>query len=108
MPRDDVLVPDGGLSGAPEDRRHDLASDLWTNRPLRDDFQTAAAHRTYYLAGAAVATTASYQTSDDLARGARSSTAVLAKRTVCVSWSPTTLPGSRPRSAISARSLRTT
>ncbi len=55
-----------GLSGALEDRRHDLASDLWTNRPLRDDIQTAAVHRTYYLAGAAVATTASYQTSDDL------------------------------------------
>ena len=67
MPRDDdVLVPHGGLSGAPEDRRHDLASDLWTNPPLRDDYQTAAVHRTYYLAGAAVATTASYQTSDDL------------------------------------------
>lgn len=38
MPRDDAVVPDGGLSGAPEGRRHDLASDLWTtNRPLRDD-----------------------------------------------------------------------
>ncbi|MBA3800920.1 MAG: hypothetical protein H0X18_17875 [Geodermatophilaceae bacterium] len=54
------------MSGAPEDLRQDLASDLWTNQPLRDDLQTAAVHRTYYLAGAAVATIASHQTSDDL------------------------------------------
>lgn len=36
MPGDDVLVPDGGLSGTPEDRRQDLAADPWTEQPLRD------------------------------------------------------------------------
>ena len=60
----DVLVLDGGLSNALEDRGVDLSSDLWTARLLLDDpEQIAAVHRDYYLAGADVATTASYQAS---------------------------------------------
>lgn len=64
MQLDDVLVLDGGLSNALEDRGVDLSSDLWTARLLLDDpDQIAAVHRDYYLAGADVATTASYQAS---------------------------------------------
>ena len=64
MDLDDVLVLDGGLSNALEDRGLDLSSDLWTARLLLDDpDQVAAVHRDYYLAGADVATTASYQAS---------------------------------------------
>ena len=64
MKLDDVLVLDGGLSNALEDRGLDLSSDLWTARLLLDDpAQIAAVHRDYYLAGADVATTASYQAS---------------------------------------------
>ena len=32
-----TVVLDGGLSNALEDRWHDLSSDLWTARLLRDD-----------------------------------------------------------------------
>lgn len=64
MQLDEVLVLDGGLSNALEDRGLDLTSDLWTARLLLDDpAQIAAVHRDYYLAGADVATTASYQAS---------------------------------------------
>lgn len=64
MNLDEVLVLDGGLSNALEDRGLDLSSDLWTARLLLDDpAQIAAVHRDYYLAGADVATTASYQAS---------------------------------------------
>ena len=64
MNLDDLLVLDGGLSNALEDRGLDLSSDLWTARLLLDDpAQIAAVHRDYYLAGADVATTASYQAS---------------------------------------------
>jgi homocysteine S-methyltransferase len=64
MQLDRVLVLDGGLSNALEDRGLDLSSDLWTARLLLDDpWQIAAVHRDYYLAGADVATTASYQAS---------------------------------------------
>ena len=60
----DVVVLDGGLSNGLEDRGVDLSSDLWTARLLLDDpAQIAAVHRDYYLAGADVATTASYQAS---------------------------------------------
>lgn len=62
MPAEHVVVLDGGLSNALEDRGHDLVSDLWTARLLRDQpDEIAAVHRSYYLAGADVATTASYQ-----------------------------------------------
>jgi homocysteine S-methyltransferase len=61
---DGTVVLDGGLSNALEDRGHDLSSDLWTARLLRDDpGEIVAAHRAYFAAGARVATTASYQAS---------------------------------------------
>jgi homocysteine S-methyltransferase len=60
------IVLDGGLSNALEDRGHDLAGPLWTARLLRDaPAEIAAVHRTYFAAGARVATTASYQVSVD-------------------------------------------
>lgn len=59
-----VLILDGGMSNALEDRGVDLADDLWTARLLRDDpAQIIAVHRAYFDAGADVATTASYQAS---------------------------------------------
>ncbi len=59
-----VLVLDGGLSNALEDRGADLSDDLWTARLLRDaPEEVVAVHRTYFEAGADVATTASYQAS---------------------------------------------
>ncbi|HEY6934932.1 MAG TPA: homocysteine S-methyltransferase [Marmoricola sp.] len=61
---DDVVVLDGGLSNALEDRGHDLSDGLWTARLLRDaPAEIAAVHRDYFAAGARVATTASYQAS---------------------------------------------
>lgn len=59
-----VVVLDGGLATALGDRGHDLTDELWTARLLRDaPAEIAAAHRTYFEAGAHVATTASYQAS---------------------------------------------
>lgn len=59
-----VVVLDGGMSNALEDRGHDLRGDLWTARLLNDaPEEIAAVHRTYLAAGARVATTASYQAS---------------------------------------------
>src|ERR687889_664043 len=64
MSRLAVVVLDGGMSNALEDRGHDLTGDLWTARLLRDaPEEIAAVHRTYFAAGARVATTASYQAS---------------------------------------------
>ena len=61
---DRVLVLDGGMSNALEDRGLDLADELWTARLLRDDpAQIVAVHLAYFGAGAEVATTASYQAS---------------------------------------------
>jgi homocysteine S-methyltransferase len=60
----EVLVLDGGLSNALEDRGLDVGGPLWTARVLRDrPEEVAAVHRDYYRAGATVATTASYQAS---------------------------------------------
>lgn len=60
----EVLVLDGGLSNALEDRGADLSSDLWTARLLTDDpDEIVAVHAAYFAAGADVATTASYQAS---------------------------------------------
>ncbi len=60
----DVVVLDGGMSNALEDRGHDVSGQLWTARLLRDaPAEIAAVHRTYFEAGARVATTASYQAS---------------------------------------------
>ena len=59
-----AVVLDGGLSNALEQRGHDLGGVLWTAGVLRDrPEEVAAVHRTYYEAGARVATTASYQMS---------------------------------------------
>jgi homocysteine S-methyltransferase len=58
------VVIDGGMSNALESRGHDLSDALWSARLLRDaPDEVAAVHRAYYLAGADVATTASYQAS---------------------------------------------
>lgn len=59
-----MIVLDGGLSTALEQRGADLSGALWTARLLAEEPQRiAAAHRDFYLAGAQVATTASYQAS---------------------------------------------
>ncbi len=59
-----TVVLDGGLSTALEEQGADLSGSLWTARLLGDEPQRIAdAHRAYYLAGAQVATTASYQSS---------------------------------------------
>jgi homocysteine S-methyltransferase len=59
-----AVVLDGGLSTALERRGADLDGALWTARLLADDpARIAEAHRDYFLAGARVATTASYQAS---------------------------------------------
>jgi homocysteine S-methyltransferase len=61
---DAVVILDGGMSNALEDRGHDLSGGLWTARLLRDaPDEIAAVHHAYYRAGARVATTASYQAS---------------------------------------------
>lgn len=61
---DDVVVLDGGMSNALEDRGHALGGHLWTARVLLEaPEEIAAVHRAYYDAGARVATTASYQAS---------------------------------------------
>ncbi len=62
--RDSVVVLDGGMSNALLDLGYDLGGALWTARVLHEHPEgVAAVHRTYYLAGARVATTASYQAS---------------------------------------------
>jgi homocysteine S-methyltransferase len=59
-----VIILDGGLSNALEDRGHDVSGALWTARLLLDaPDEIAAVHRTYFQAGADVVTTASYQAS---------------------------------------------
>ena len=64
LTEDGVVILDGGLSNALEDRGVDLSSDLWTARLLSDaPHEIAAVHRAYFEAGAQVATTASYQAS---------------------------------------------
>ena len=55
------VVLDGGLATLLERHGHDLSSDLWSARLLRDDpAAIEAAHREFFAAGAEVATTASY------------------------------------------------
>jgi homocysteine S-methyltransferase len=67
-----VLISDGGLATELEARGHDLSDDLWSARLLLDaPDEIVAAHRAFYDAGAAIATTASYQASfDGFAAGA--------------------------------------
>ncbi|MDT4960612.1 MAG: homocysteine S-methyltransferase [Pseudonocardiales bacterium] len=62
--RERVVVLDGGLATELERRGHDLSSDLWSARLLRDaPDEIVAAHRAFAAAGAEVAITASYQVS---------------------------------------------
>lgn len=64
LARGEVLILDGGLSNALEDRVHDLSDPLWTARLLRDaPGEIQAVHEAYFRAGARVATTGSYQAS---------------------------------------------
>jgi homocysteine S-methyltransferase len=59
-----VLISDGGLATELEARGHDLSDKLWAARLLVDAPQeVVAAHVAFFRAGAAVATTASYQAS---------------------------------------------
>ena len=64
MSRSAVVLLDGGMSNALEDRGHELGGALWTARLLRDaPEEIADVHRAYFAAGAQVATTASFQAS---------------------------------------------
>jgi len=59
-----VLISDGGLATELEARGHDLSDPLWSARLLADDpRQIVAVHSAFFRAGAAIATTASYQAS---------------------------------------------
>ena len=58
------LVIDGGLATQLEAHGHDLKHPLWSGKVLRDDPEAIKqVHLEYYLAGADIAITASYQTS---------------------------------------------
>jgi homocysteine S-methyltransferase len=60
------VILDGGLATQLEAQGHDLGSELWSARLLRDDPDAIIqAHLAYFRAGAQVATTASYQASLD-------------------------------------------
>jgi homocysteine S-methyltransferase len=66
VPDNAVLIGDGGLATALEARGHDLSDDLWSARLLFDaPEEITATHRAFLRAGAAIATTASYQASFD-------------------------------------------
>lgn len=59
-----VVISDGGLATELQARGHDLSDALWSARLLADDpREIVAVHAGYYRAGAAIATTASYQAS---------------------------------------------
>jgi homocysteine S-methyltransferase len=60
------VVLDGGLATELERRGHDLSSELWSARLLRDDpGALVEAHRAFVTAGAEVITSGSYQASFD-------------------------------------------
>jgi homocysteine S-methyltransferase len=64
LAHDGVLLLDGGLATALQDRGHDLDDALWSARLLLDDpAAIEAVHDDYLAAGADVATAASYQAS---------------------------------------------
>jgi len=64
VPHDTVLISDGGLATELEARGHDLSDDLWSARLLVDaPEEITAVHAAFFRAGAAFATTASYQAS---------------------------------------------
>ena len=65
-PNNTVTISDGGLATQLEAQGHDLSDDLWSARLLLDaPNEIMAAHLAFYRAGAAIATTASYQASFD-------------------------------------------
>ncbi|WP_231998004.1 homocysteine S-methyltransferase [Mycobacterium sp. 1165196.3] len=86
-PGGSVLL-DGGLATELEARGHDLSDSLWSARLLADAPQdVVAVHAAYFRAGAAIATTASYQASFEgfAARGFdRGETAGLLRRSVAL------------------------
>lgn len=64
LPGKPLLISDGGLATELEARGHDLSDPLWSARLLSDAPQEiVAVHAAYFRAGAAIATTASYQAS---------------------------------------------
>ena len=64
VPDDAVLVADGGLATELEARGNDLSDSLWSARLLMDaPDQVRDAHLAFFRAGAAIATSASYQAS---------------------------------------------
>jgi homocysteine S-methyltransferase len=64
VPHDGVLVADGGLATELEARGNDLSDSLWSARLLMDaPDQIRDAHLAFFLAGAVIATSASYQAS---------------------------------------------
>src|ERR1700733_14639930 len=64
VPRDAVLVADGGLATELEARGNDLCDLLWSARLLMDaPDQIKDAHLAFFRAGAVIATSASYQAS---------------------------------------------
>lgn len=66
VPRDSILISDGGLATELEARGHDLSDDLWSARLLKDKpEEIVAVHAAFSAAGADIATTASYQASFD-------------------------------------------
>jgi homocysteine S-methyltransferase len=63
-PGEDLVLLDGGLATELERRGHDLSDDRWSARLLLDrPEEIVATHRSYFAAGARVATTSSYQAS---------------------------------------------
>jgi homocysteine S-methyltransferase len=86
LPDDTVLIGDGGLATELEARGQDLSDPLWSARLLADAPQEiAAVHRSFFAAGAMIATTASYQASFEgfAARGIdRAGTVRLLRRSV--------------------------
>ncbi|HEX3288269.1 MAG TPA: homocysteine S-methyltransferase [Mycobacterium sp.] len=88
VPDNAVLIGDGGLATALEARGHDLSDDLWSARLLFDaPEEITATHRAFLRAGAAIATTASYQASFDgfAARGiGRDDAEALMRRSVAL------------------------
>jgi homocysteine S-methyltransferase len=83
-----VVVLDGGLSTELERQGSDISGRLWSARLLRDDpAAVVAVHRTFFAAGADVATTASYQATFDgfAAEGIdHAETATLLRRSVAL------------------------
>lgn len=66
VPEGSALIADGGLATELQARGNDLSDALWSARLLVDaPEEIQAAHRAFFRAGAAIATTASYQASFD-------------------------------------------